>query len=263
MATGPIDLNGTVAVVTGANRGLGRAMALALASAGARVVLASPEAEALAEVADAIAARYGKGRALALATDITVRADCERVLTESLRAFGGQHVLVNNARHPYLTRLPLWQVDPDNWQQCIRVNVMGSFLLTHVVAPHFLAQGFGRIVNLTTSLGTMQTRNYSQYGATKTALEAMTMIWAQDFAGSGVTVNSLHPGGQVDTGFTKRREGRTPLPVDVLDHAVVWLASRQSNGKTGGRYCGSRWDKTLPPDQAAAQALDLPVLRAP
>ncbi len=263
MATAPIDLDGTVAVVTGANRGLGRAMALALAGAGARVVLASPEAAALAQVADEIAARHGQGRALALATDISVRADCENLLKESLRVFGGLHVLVNNARHPYLTRLPLWQTDPDNWQQCIRVNIMGSFLLTHTVAPHFLAQSFGRIVNLTTSLGTLQTRHYSQYGATKTALEAMTMIWAQDFAGTGVTVNSLHPGGQVDTGFTKRREGRTPLPVDVLDHAIVWLASRHSDGKTGGRYCGSRWDNTLPPDQAAARALDPPVLRAP
>jgi 3-oxoacyl-[acyl-carrier protein] reductase len=136
-------------------------------------------------------------------------------------------------------------------------------LLTRIVAPHLLAQGFGRIVNITTSANTMQTRNYSQYGATKTALEAMTIIWAQDFAGTGVTVNSLHPGGQVDTGKIRPREGRTPLPVDVLDNAIVWLASKHSDGKTGGRYCGKRWDATLPPDTAAARALDPPVLRAP
>jgi 3-oxoacyl-[acyl-carrier protein] reductase len=260
----PIRLDGTVAVVTGASRGLGRSMATALAAAGARVVLASPEKELLAQVADEIAARHGKDQALALPADVTVRSDCERVLAESLRAFGGLHTLVNNARHPYLTRLPLWEVDPDNWQQCIRVNVMGTFLLSRIVAPHLLAQGFGRIVNITTSLNTMQTRNYSQYGATKTALEAMTMIWAQDFAGTGVTVNSLHPGGQVDTGNIQRRsEDRSPLPVDVLDDAIVWLASKHSNGKTGGRYCGQRWDATLPPDAAATQALDSPVLRAP
>lgn len=259
-----IRLDGTVAVVTGASRGLGRSMATALASAGARVVLASPEAELLAQVADEIASQYGKDCALALPADITVRADCEHVLAESLRVFGGLHMLVNNARHSYLTRLPLWETDPDNWQQCIRVNVMGTFLLSHIVAPHLLAQGFGRIVNITTSLNTMQTRNYSQYGATKTALEAMTMIWAQDFAGTGVTVNSLHPGGQIDTGNIKRSsEGKTPLPVDVLDNAIVWLASKHSNGKTGGRYCGQRWDTTLPPDAAAALALDPPVLRVP
>ena len=260
---GPVRLDGTVAVVTGASRGLGRSMATALAAAGARVVLASPEAELLAQVADEIASRYGKDRALALPADITIRGDCERALAESLRAFGGLHVLVNNARHPYLTRRPLWEIDPDNWQQCIRVNVMGTFLLSHIVAPHLLTQGFGRIVNITTSLTTMQTRNYSQYGATKTALEAMTMIWAQDFAGTGVTVNSLHPGGQVDTGNIQRSEGRTPLPVDVLDDAIVWLASKHSDGKTGGRYCGQRWDAALPPDVAAARAFDPPVLRAP
>ena len=260
---GTIRLDGTVAVVTGASRGLGRSMANALASAGARVALASPEAELLAQVVDEITSRYGKNCALALPSDITVRADCERVLAESLRVFGGLHMLVNNARHSYLTRLPLWETDPDNWQQCIRVNVMGTFLLSHIVAPHLLAQGFGRIVNITTSLNTMQTRNYSQYGATKTALEAMTMIWAQDFAGTGVTVNSLHPGGQVDTGNKKlSSEGKNPLAVDVLDNAIVWLASKHSDGKTGGRYCGQRWDTTLPPDAAAALALDPPVLRA-
>ena len=258
----PLRLDGTVAVVTGASRGLGRSMASALAAAGARVVLASPEADLLTQAVDEIASRHGSDRALALPADITVRRDCERVMAESLRAFGALHMLVNNARHPYLTRLPLWEVDPDDWQQCIRVNVMGTFLLSRLVAPHLLAQGFGRIVNITTSLDTMQTRNYSQYGATKTALEAMTIIWAQDFAGTGVTVNSLHPGGQVETGRRpSRSDGRTLLPVNVLDDPVVWLASRHSDGKTGGRYCGQRWDATLPPDTAAARALDLPVLR--
>jgi NAD(P)-dependent dehydrogenase (short-subunit alcohol dehydrogenase family) len=206
----PIRLPGTVAVVTGASRGLGRSMATALAAAGARVVLASPETELLTQAVDEIASRHGRDRALALPADITIRGDCERVIAESLRAFGALHMLVNNARHPYLTRLPLWEIDPDSWQQCIRVNVMGTFLLSRLIAPHLLAQGFGRIVNITTSLNTMQARNYSQYGATKTALEAVTMIWAQDFAGTGVTVNSLHPGGRVDTGNRPRRsEART------------------------------------------------------
>jgi NAD(P)-dependent dehydrogenase (short-subunit alcohol dehydrogenase family) len=171
-------------------------------------------------------------------------------------------MLVNNARHTYLTRLPLWEVDPDNWQQCIRVNITGTFLLSHLLAPHLVALSFGRIVNITTSLDTMQTRNYSQYGATKTALEAMTVIWAQDFAGTGVTVNSLHPGGQVDTGRTApRTDGRTLLPLSVLDDPIVWLGSRHSDGNTGGRYCGQRWDASLLPDAAAARALDPPVLR--
>ena len=258
----PIRLEGTVAIVTGASRGLGRSMASALADAGANVVLCSPETELLNQAADEIAARHGSGRALALTADITLRADCERLLSESLRVFGGLHVLVNNARHHYLTRLPFWEIDPEGWQQCVRVNLMGTFLLSHIVTPHMIAQGFGRIVNITTSLHTMQTRNYSQYGATKTALETVTGIWAQDLAGTGVTVNTLHPGGKVNT-RNEPAGGKDLNPVDVLDRPIVWLASRHSDGQSGGRYCGEKWDDALPYDQAAAGAIEPPVLRAP
>src|SRR5262249_34248253 len=159
-----IRLDGKVAVVTGASRGLGRAMAQALAKAGARLVLASPETEMLEQVAADIEAHHGKGCALPLTTDITRRADCERVLAESLRHFGGLHVLVNNARRlhrgPGLpargNSLPFWDSDPDIWQETIAVNVSGTFLLSHVIARHFIRQGWGRIIVLTTSLSTMQ-----------------------------------------------------------------------------------------------------------
>ena len=95
-----IDLDGTIVAMTGASVGLGRAMSLALASAGARVVLAAPEPDLLETLEAEISAKAGPGRALPVQTDITVRADCERVLGQSLRHFGGLHVLVNNARRP-------------------------------------------------------------------------------------------------------------------------------------------------------------------
>jgi 3-oxoacyl-[acyl-carrier protein] reductase len=268
-----IRLNDRVAVVTGASRGLGRAMARALAAAGARVVLASPEAAALAEVAGEIEQRHGKGRALPLTTDITRRADCERVLAESLRHFGGLHVLVNNARRlhrgPGLpakgNSLPFWESNADIWQETIQVNINGTFLITHALAPHLIRQGWGRIVILTTSLGTMQRRNNSPYGVTKAALEAAAMIWAQDLAGTGVTVNSLIPGGTVDVGDSSRplRANQTMLPIDILDRAIVWLASDLSDGKTGGRYVGKNWDGSLRPSEAAERALEAAVLRPP
>src|SRR4029453_10062626 len=108
-------------------------------------------------------------------------------------------------------------------------------LLSHVIAPHLMRQGWGRIVILTTSLGTMQRRNNSPYGVTKAALEAATLIWAQDLAGTGVTVNSLIPGGSVDVGDPAREQTahQKMLPIDVLDPAIVWLASDLSDGKTG------------------------------
>src|SRR5919112_6115861 len=95
-----IDLDGTVVAMTGASVGLGRSMSLALAQAGARVVLAAPETDLLEQVAAEIDAAAGPGRALPVKTDITIRSDCERLLAGSIRRFGKLQVLVNNARRP-------------------------------------------------------------------------------------------------------------------------------------------------------------------
>lgn len=267
-----IQLDGRVIVVTGASRGLGRAMANALAAAGARVALASPETELLRETAADIETRYGEGHALAVPTDITKRADCERAIAESLRRFGGLHVLINNARRPHRgpglppegNQLPFWESDPEIWQETVHVNVNGSFLITHAVAPHLIRQGWGRIINVTTSLDTMQRKHNSPYGVTKAALEAATSIWAQDLEGTGVTVNSLIPGGMVDSDPDRPpRPGRKMLPIDIMNKAAIWLCSPRSDGKTGGRYVGKLWDDGLPLDETSKGALEPSVLRAP
>jgi NAD(P)-dependent dehydrogenase (short-subunit alcohol dehydrogenase family) len=268
-----LQLNDRVVVVTGASRGLGRAMAMALAQAGARLVLASPESKLLQDAAAEIEAKCGAGRALAVPADITRKADCERVLASALERFGALHVLVNNARRPHRgpglppegNTLPFWESDPDIWQETVQVNVNGTFLISHVITPHLIAQGWGRIVNLTTSLDTMQRGHNSPYGVTKAALEAATMIWAQDLAGTGVTVNSLIPGGSCDSDPDRPppKAGRKLLPVDIMNPLVVWLASDLSDGQTGGRYVGKLWDPSLPPNEAAERAREAPVLRAP
>ncbi len=267
-----ISLDDRVILITGASRGLGRAMAIACAEAGGRVVLAAPEPEALEEVAQMIAARCGSGRSLVLAMDITRREDCEAALPATLAAFGQLDVLINNARRlhrgPGLPDkgnvLPFWESNPDIWQETIHVNVNGTFLLTHILTPHFIAQGDGRIINITTSLSTMQRRHNSPYGVTKAALEAATLIWAADLEGTGVTVNSLIPGGRVHTDLnTPIPEGSRALPVTIMNAAAIWLASRESAGHSGGRYVGMLWDDSLPPDEAAAGAREAPVLRTP
>ena len=268
-----LDLKDRVIVVTGGSRGLGRAMALGLAQAGGRLVLASPDGKMLQEAAAEIDAKCGKGRALAVAADITRKADCERVLRAALDRFGGLHVLVNNARRAHRgpglpaggNTLPFWESNPEIWQETVQVNVNGTFLISHVMAPHMIKQGWGRIINLTTSLDTMQRGHNSPYGVTKAALEAATMIWAQDLDGTGVTVNSLIPGGSCDSDPDRPppQGGRKLLPVDIMNPLVVWLASDLSDGKTGGRYVGKLWDPALPPNEAAARALEAPVLRVP
>lgn len=266
-----IDLDGTVVAMTGASVGLGRSMSLALAEAGARVVLAAPEPDLLEAVAAEIESLAGPGRSLAVKTDITVRADCERMLAESIRRFGKLDVLVNNARRPVRgpglppagNFLPFWESNPDIWRESVEVNVNGTFLMSHVVTPHLIRNGWGRIVNINTSLGGLSQGRNSPYGVTKAALESATLIFAADLAGSAVTVNTLLPGGACDTDPNRPLDPKLKLlPVDIMNPAIVWLASRRSDGKTGGRYIGRLWNAKLPPDEAAAGAFTEPVFRS-
>lgn len=274
MGVADIRLDGTVAIVTGAARGLGQAMATGLCHAGANVVFADVDVAALA-TATAAATGSKSGTALGIRCDITSRADCERVVAQTVEKFGTLHVLVNNAakgqvhleRSRATKSLRFWESDPEIWQDVIVTNINGTFLMARSAVPHMLREGFGRIVNVTTSLATMQRRRNSPYGVTKAAIEAETLIWAQELNGTGVTVNSLLPGGAADTDFvpeSSRRDlaamGRTLLPPSVMVAPVLWLASRQSDGVTGARFVGQLWDEALPPSAAAAKAREAPVL---
>jgi 3-oxoacyl-[acyl-carrier protein] reductase len=270
-----IDLQNRVVVVTGASRGLGRAMAAGFAEANGRVVLVARESENLRAAAAEIAGRVGADRVLAMPADITSKTDCQRVIAETLARFGEFDVLVNNARRPHRGpglpsdnhSVPFWQFDPDIWMETIKVNVGGIFLLSHLIVPHLIGKGWGRIINLSTNIDTMQRRHNSPYGVSKAAVEAATQIWARDLDGTGVTVNSLLPGGAAATELLRvaAAEGRSGdlLPVDVMNPLAVWLASSLSDGHSGGRYIGKRWDRNLPPGEAAARCLEAPVLRPP
>ena len=273
-----IRLDGKVALVTGGARGLGSAMATGLLRAGARVVLADVDNDALLSASSAPEWRRGNGRAVAVACDITRKADCERAVARALEAFGRLDILVNNAgRGPnHLTSSPatkslkFWESDPERWDQVIRTNVVGTFLMARTAAPHMVAAKWGRIVNVTTSLSTMQRKANSPYGVSKAAIEAETLIWAQDLDGTGVTVNSLIPGGAADTEFVSppTREaalaGKTRLlPPAVMIPPLLWLSSALSDGVTGGRFVGKLWDANLRVEDAAVRAREAPVLRQP
>jgi NAD(P)-dependent dehydrogenase (short-subunit alcohol dehydrogenase family) len=273
-----IRLDTRVAIVTGAARGLGRTMAVALARAGANVVFADVDGDALSAATAEVEGQPGCGEAIGVRCDITVKTDCERLVGATVARFGALHVLVNNAgkgpvhleRSPHTKSLKFWEADPEVWQQIVVTNVNGTFLMARSAVPHMLRAGWGRIVNITTSLPTMQRRANSPYGVSKVAIEAETLIWAQDLDGTGITVNSLIPGGAADTDFVHQAsrialaaEGRKLLPPAVMVAPIIWLASTLSDGVSGARFVGKLWDERLPPNDAAAKALEAPVLLKP
>ena len=262
-----ISLDGKVAIVTGAAQGLGREMASALAKAGARVAFSDINADAVREAAAQIENDVGPGAAIAVAADINRLEDCERLVGECRTRLGGVHVLVNAARRPHRgpglpvsgNSLPFWESDPRIWQETVLTNVVGTFFLSRTVTPHLMAQNWGRIINITTSNAGMAGARGSPYGLTKMALEAATMIWAADLKSTGVTVNSLLPGGSCANEPGKlTRSGKPLLPLDIMNPLLLWLASDLSDGATGNRYVGKLWDAGLPPGEAAAGAFQAP-----
>jgi NAD(P)-dependent dehydrogenase (short-subunit alcohol dehydrogenase family) len=262
-----IRLDGKVVLITGASQGLGRFMANGLAQAGAHLVLTSIDAEGLEGAVAEVESSATGGRVHGIVADITSSDDCKRSLDEAVDVFGDLHVLVNNARRyhrgePSAARL-FWQSDPAYWQSAIATNVNGTFLMSHTVTPHLIARKWGRIININTSVHQFQRANSSPYGVSKAALEAATQIWARDLVGTGVTVNSLLPGGSCDTGVGGRTGPASDqlLPPEVMIPPVIWLASEQSDGQTAGRYVGKFWDPKLAPSKAADIAREEPAFR--
>jgi NAD(P)-dependent dehydrogenase (short-subunit alcohol dehydrogenase family) len=264
MASG--ELSGKTAIVTGGGRGLGRAMALGLARAGANVMITAArgrdEIEAVADEARTFRAGAVRGSI----ADVTNEEDALRVASEAIREFGAIHILVNNAgrgmrfvSEKFLdTPTKFWRTDPAVWRMIIDTNVTGPFLMAHAAVPHMLEQRWGRIVNVSMNYETMRRAGFSPYGPSKAALESETIIWAQDLAGTGVTVNSLLPGGATDTGMVPGdiapglRERL--LRPDIVVPPLLWLASGMADEVTGARFVASLWDAALPPALAAEKA---------
>ncbi len=257
-----VALEGTVCIVTGAGSGLGKAMALGLLEAGARVCALDVSGRGLAALR---AATQESPSLLTLTADIRSEEDCARAVSAALHGFGCVQVLVNCAglgmphiRYDYLRDpIKFWEIEPQRWRDLIDVNINGAFLLSRAVAPHLVTQGWGRIVNVTTSFSTMIRGGNMPYGATKAALEAVSNGWVQDLEGTGVTMNVLIPGGAAATAMIPEDSpyDREKLidPV-VMAAPICWLASRLSDGVTGRRLVARQWDPAKPWEEALAQA---------
>jgi 3-oxoacyl-[acyl-carrier protein] reductase len=258
------ELWGKTAIVTGAGRGLGRALALGLVRAGANVVItAARTGQEIEMVADEGVKIREAGTIRKFVADVTSEEDCRYVVSQTIREFGSVHILVNNSGRGmrfvsekfFDTATKFWQTDPAVWRMIIDTNVNGPFLMAREVAPQMLKQGWGRIINISMNHETMRRAGFSPYGPSKAALESETIIWAQDLAKSGVTVNSLLPGGATNTVMVPRDIApHRLLDPNIMVPPFLWLVSESADGVTGGRFVANLWDSSLPPEQAAEKA---------
>ena len=185
------ELTGTVALVTGASRGFGRATALALAERGADLVLGyRASAEPAQRVAEEI--RRSGGRAEPMQADLGERSSVERLAETALGSFGRIDVLVNNAG--VMDVAPFTDQDPETWARMLDVNVAGTLLLTRLLLPPMLANGSGRVINLASQYGHTGAKDFAVYSGTKAFLLAFTRSLAREVGPGGVTVNAVCPG---------------------------------------------------------------------
>jgi 3-oxoacyl-[acyl-carrier protein] reductase len=236
-------LEGKVAIVTGASKGIGASIARHLAEAGAAVVVnyASSKGEADRVVAE-IAAKGG--RAIAVQADLARPADIERLFAEARTAFGRLDIVVNNAG--VYEFMPLEQITEAHFHRQFDVNVLGLILAAREAVKHFGAEG-GSIVNVSSVASTAAPPNASVYSATKAAVDAVTRSLAKELGSRRIRVNAINPGpvetegfktaGLEESDFRKQVEAQTPLgrigqPQDIAP-AVVFLASEDAAWITG------------------------------
>ena len=254
-----------VAIVTGAAGGIGQALVAGLVEQGMRVLAVDSQDEPLGALEAAMARRHGPGWTCALVADLCAAGASERIVDAALRHFGGLDVLVNNAgigQHSIRSKdwndpLRFWQIEPDQWQRFFAVNSTATFLLSRQAVPRMLEQGWGRIVNVTTSLGTMTRRGFVPYGPSKAAAEALTSVMAYDLEGTGVTAHVLVPGGATNTPMVPDASGYDRsrlLQPEVMVAPLLFLVSDQASGINGQRFLATHWDRSLPVAEAAAKA---------
>jgi NAD(P)-dependent dehydrogenase (short-subunit alcohol dehydrogenase family) len=202
-----MDFAGRVAIVTGAWRGLGRAAAERLHERGASVAVNVRDRERAEELAGAIGER-----ALAVPGDIAADGVAEEIVRRTLERFGRVDILVNNAALARSTRFP--DLSAEEWRAALEVNLTAPFLLTKAVLPAMKAQGYGRIINVSSSAGrTVSTLGGAHYTASKAGMLGLTRASAKELGKFGITVNAVCPG-MIDTELT--RENASPELLERL-----------------------------------------------
>jgi NAD(P)-dependent dehydrogenase (short-subunit alcohol dehydrogenase family) len=183
-------LAGRVAVITGSSKGLGKAMALALAAEGARIALVSRNEEQLRAVAGIIAEAGGEARVFV--ADVAREDDVTRLGAEIPAAFGKVDILINNAG--VNVRKPTVDLTLEDWNRVMDTNVTSVFLMCRALLPHMKGRGYGRILNMTSIMSWVSLPGRTAYSASKTALLGVTRALALELAPDAITVNGISPG---------------------------------------------------------------------
>ncbi len=185
------ELEGKVAIVTGAGQGMGRAVAERLATAGARVVVNDSRGNAAVRAAGEI--KVAGGDAIPIAGDVTSAADVREIADGALRQYGAIHILVNNAG--VLRTTPIIDIEEDEWDLVVNVSLKGAYLCTRAVLPSMQKAGWGRVVNFSSTAGkTVSTLGGPHYTAAKHGVLGLTKAVAKEVAPYGITVNAVCPG---------------------------------------------------------------------
>jgi NAD(P)-dependent dehydrogenase (short-subunit alcohol dehydrogenase family) len=249
---GPLD--GKVAIVTGASRGIGAAAAIAFAEAGASVVLAARTADRLSALADEITAKGGK--ALAVPTDVTDHASMEQLVEKAMASFGRLDAAFNNAGGNQFPK-PLADIQVEDFEAGLRVNLYSVFLSMHFEIPAMLAGGGGAIVNMSSTAGLQGAPGMGPYAAAKHGVVGLTKTAALDYGRRNIRVNALAPGPieneQMAANLTDERRqliaARIPMGrlgrTEEVARAAVWLCTDQASfisgavlSVDGGRLAG-------------------------
>ena len=253
------------AILTGAAGGIGRALVKGLLDAGIQVAAVDRTRDGLNALATAAREQGRETNLLTIEADLSRDAAISDIVGQARGRFGAIDILVNNAGVGQATLRPgnwqqplrFWDITADQWRLFVAVHTTAPLLLAQAVIPEMTERKWGRIVNVTTSLGTMIRSGSPTYGPSKAALEAFSAIMAKDLEGSGITVNVLVPGGVTNTPMVPNEAGfdrQEMIQPEVMAPPLVWLVSEAAQAVSGRRFLAVHWDAKLPPAEAAEKA---------
>ncbi|MFG1350751.1 SDR family NAD(P)-dependent oxidoreductase [Xanthobacter autotrophicus] len=237
-----IDLKDRIAIVTGGAQGIGRAVVERFIASGARVAIFDRDTELAVKTADDL----GRARVMPVTVDVTRRENVEQGVAEVITAFGKIDILINNAGIAG-PNMKLWEYPEDAWHQVMAINVDGPFFCCRAVAPHMIAKGYGRIVNVASIAGKEGNPNASAYSASKAAVIALTKSLGKELAEYDIAVNCVTPAAaktaifdqlsqqHIDYMLSKIPRGRF-LAVEEAAATIAFAASADCSFTTGAVF---------------------------